>query len=77
MQYSQVLEYLDNFFMWFSPYAKMILEWLSKYVDPYVSKVAEYLEKAANMLPEENIYYIIAMICLIAIGIIFNKVFEK
>ena len=72
-----ILQELDMFFRYFALYSKSILDFIGKYVNPYLVEVLNIFKQISNALPNNDISYIITLVALLGLGIILNRFFEE
>ena len=72
-----ILQELDTFFRYFALYSKSILDFIGKYVNPYLVKILDIFKQISAALPDNDISYIVILILFLALGIILNRFFEE
>ncbi|MCD6484796.1 MAG: hypothetical protein J7L47_06775 [Candidatus Odinarchaeota archaeon] len=72
-----ILQSMDTFFRYFAKYTKSILDFLGKYVSPYLKEIINLFKQTSNMLPNDDISYVGILVVILAIGVFLNYFFEE
>ena len=72
-----ILQSLDSFFRYFARYTKNILDFIGKYINPYLEEIINVFRRISNMLPNNDISYIAMLGVILAVGVFLNYFFEE
>lgn len=72
-----ILQELDAFFRYFALYSKSILDFIGKYVNPYLVEILDIFKQISDALPNNDISYIVILIIILGLGVALNRFFEE